>query len=245
MTDEAKKEDQLLDLGEPRVISFRDRGCKYSYTFYPIAAKDWMEYFEAIVNIAYGEGNVKKQIHDLKSAKCAMVRRLVAAVDGYVGEFAARDDWREMLPGAHVELVGDQLQSVAVDTSVMLPIDPLHPTVALCSNWTADENGKLLQFYGLTHKFSAFMTEHEVRLNRAMSTTKVVGSGRNARTIYPARQVELLKLYNELIEGVDGYAYKGERITTRQVAIEQMDAWHKVAALNQLLSVVDFGEAEQ
>lgn len=244
ITEKPESTNDLLDLAQDRVIAFRDRGCSYRYTFPPIADKDWERYFDAIVQTSHREGSLERKRFDVQSALSELVRRVVTNVDGYAGDFLKREDWRDLLPVAHVRFVSTFLQLVLPDTSSVRVLDPLHQEVALRATWTADEKGTMAQFFGLVHRFRPLTAEHELRLNRALSQTSVLGNGRNAKTIYPSRQKELLKFYDELIDGVEGYAFKGEPITTKQLAIEKMDAWHKVAALDQLMTVIDFGEAE-
>ena len=241
----------VIDLSKGRVISFRDRGFTYSYTFDRLAQKDWDSYFSSILITREQVGNEQSSVIDPQSGASELVRAKVVSVDGYVEGFTAQPGWKLALPVSHVRLVASLLMAVAVDDASEGPIDPFHQEVRLRCAWSSDDPGKMKLYTGLVHRFNPVTAEHERKLNRAVSESRVVGGSRSGKTVYPARQKALLAMYDDLIESVEGYAFfpatddiKVAETNERYLIVREMDALHKVVAVGHLFSPVIAGEEE-
>jgi hypothetical protein len=228
--------EQLLDLAEPRNISFRMGGFNYSYKFNRVTPQDWNRYFDGLVSTSHTEKNITKHVLDWKTPGSDLVRANVQSVDGYVGSFAEREGWRALLPPKHVRVAADLLLSVGPDENTERPLDPFHQESFLRAAWTSVEPGVMRYFTGLVHRFTPMTAEHERKFNRAMSETTVIGSGRNGRTVHPSRQKLFLGMYDELVEAVEGYRVGDLVNLDRATIVREMDSMHKVAAVQQLFN---------
>jgi len=238
-----------LDAAE-RVVSFKHRGWPYSFIFPRITAADWERFFSGISISSQNEGKVQTTVVDLSTAGMALVESKVERVEGYQPGFLERPEWKTLLPVGHVKAAAELLRQVALakeDTS--RPIDPLSLEVTLEAAWNSDKPGSMAHYSGLVHRFNPPTAEHRRKHNRAMSEMRVVGGSRAGRTIYIPRQQILSKFYDELVISVEGFAVGGRTLADPAEIKREMDAYHKVVAVQQLFETPDDldseGEAEE
>ena len=62
----------------------------------------------------------------------------------------------------------------------------------------------------------------------------MVGGSRAGTTKLLSAHGTMVKLYDELIQGVEGYSFAGRPLATREAVIREMDVVHKAVAVTQL-----------
>src|ERR1039458_1909630 len=87
------------------------------------------------------------------------------------------------------------------------------------------------------HRFNPPTLLQQRKFQRACGTYRVLGNDRGNRTIYPARQALMMEFYDELIVSVDeSYRAHGDILLDRESIVREMDACHKVSAIQGLLN---------
>jgi hypothetical protein len=228
-----------LQLDGPRVVSFKDKGHAYTYHLPRISAADWQKFFEgALFESERASKHSSRTRFDQRSPGVEMVRRLVQKVEGYAGQLPA--NFRDILPHGHVVKVSEMLQDVRFPES--RPEGPMSLggiEVRLVAAWGSSTPGAMVE-YDVVHRFHSPTVEQERKYLRSISEAEVmtVGGDRRQRTRVPSKCGALIKLYDELIAEVEGYAVNGQTLTPAQVAAE-MDAFHKVCAVQQVFATPD------
>jgi hypothetical protein len=228
----------VLELDGERTVTFRDRGHAYTYTFSRIGAADWMRCFEntAITSRRDGKNGVVC-ITDVDSASMELVENKVIKAEGYDGDFMQDAKWKQFLPFGHVraaaQLLRDGNISPADDSR---PLNPLKVEVSIDAKWNMSAPGEMRQFSGLIHRFHPPTGEHKRKYNRAVSQTRVVGDPRSGTTIFNGGHRMLVDFYDQLIASVEGYMLRGQPLTSAEQIRAEMDAAHKVIAVEQLFA---------
>ncbi len=149
-------------------------------------------------------------------------------------------DWRALVPLSHKEAAVNALTLVAPAASVATGED----TVAEGFPLRADERVVVLEavrggvaYPRLVHRFRPPTLDAERAYRRLLAETLIVRGTRTPRTLLPARLPGLVKLYDQLIVGVEGYVVNGQPPASGLQIAQTMDAWHKRAAVQAL-----FGE---
>ena len=225
----------LLPLDAERVVSFMDRGFPYIYRFPRIQAREWEKCFNAIVVTSARDGDGLVNAADTDTPIAEMVLSLVATVEGYRGSFLEKPNWKQFLPYGHVKRVGELLQAAEARIDGDGPIDPEGIAICLRAPWGSVKPGTMTFYDGLIHHFNNPTAEQVRRYNRVMAEVRVVGGSRAGTTIYSPPQGFLMKLYDELIQGIEGYSIGGNSLTVEQ-ARGEMDACHKVVAMRKLMA---------
>jgi len=233
----------LLPLDATRTVSFAARGATYTYYFPRITSKDWDHCFKAI-EISFEDDGKGGRLSSTTSASAfmALAREKVQRVEGYAGELMGREDWRRWLPSGHVLLVANVLQEAAAGPAPEGAIDPLRIEISLNGLWGSPE-AKMLRYSGLKHRFAPPSMEHERQLNRAMSESVTVMGSLTRKEFMPAKHPVLMRLYDELIESVEGYSAEGRPLEGRERIIEYMDGYHKYLAAKGLFEAPEAGKA--
>ena len=234
----AEQELLPLDAAE-RVVTFRSEGKTYRHIFNRITAKDWEDFFAHIVAEFKQERNGYSQVVDTDNASLVLYTRAVKRVEGYrVRNGSALEtlsDWKERIPQHHRMAVADLFmragRSEEGDDSM---IDSEGATVTLDALWNEAAPGEMKRYKGLVHRFSAPTAEHRRRFLKSKNRAFIAGGSRTGVTMVPSAHLVLVKLYDELIEGVDGYGLGGRALASREQIAREMDAYHKAAAVGQL-----------
>jgi hypothetical protein len=92
------------------------------------------------------------------------------------------------------------------------------------------------KFGGLVHRFNPPTAEHKRKYNRAISQTRVIGDARSGTTVFQGRQRLLVEFYDQLIASVEGYALRGQPLASPEQIRAEMDAVHKIVAVQQLFA---------
>lgn len=227
-----------LDAAERVVVWKNEAGAIRKHTFRRISADDWAGYFSRI----HIETDDKSRLIDVNSAAVWLYSQAAVRAEGYQVRGGAKveelPNWRDRLP------LGHRLQAVRLLTSTKphqgaapAIIEPEMEIVFIDAKWgEAAEAGKMLEYKALEHRFRIPSAEDSQFYSRETSRTMVVRGSVSGRTIYPVREKVLVKLYDRLIESVDGYSVGGEALAGREEIVRNMDVLHKVAAVGQLFS---------
>jgi hypothetical protein len=230
-----------IELKAPRIIVIEDRGKQYVFTVARILKKQWLRYFDAILNISENQGGKRVDSFDSSTAQISLVEESLITASGYTlpeGKTAIDqvDGWKTMLPVSHRLGVGRAL--IAVSASQPTDEDAIalgQESVYLDATWGVGEDGKMCRYHGLRHNFTVPTAEQQRRFARDNSRSRVVGGSRTAKTQWLGAQATLAELYDELIMSVEGYTVGGAA-PDRDAIVEYMDTYHKVAAADLLFA---------
>lgn len=244
-------ENAFIDLGAPRTVSFKTEGGQaVTYEFRRIEEKDWRSFFAGVIVESETVGKQRVDRIDSRDAGLGLVDAALVSVSGYQTRDGAAvsswPNWKQRLPYGHRVRAANLLQDVKISTTPrVLFLEPDTDEVVLRAAWGSATPGTMLYFDGLVHRFTPPSAEDARKFNRAMSEVRVVGGSRNGRTVYPAKHGLLADLYDRLIVGVEGYAVGGRPLAAREDIVRNMDAFHKMAAAQQLFAMPEVPEEEE
>jgi uncharacterized protein (UPF0297 family) len=240
----ANKATVNLELAGNRTVSFTDRGRAFGLVFRQIGDSDWKKFFACITAETERDGDTRIDRFDFRSAGMELVESCLVSAAGYKidGQGTALESipgWQKRIPYGHKVKAAELLQDVSLSTSQRDVFISDTEEVVLRAKWGSSTLGCMNEFDGLIHRFSQPEAGHLQKYNRSMSETRTSGgNGKPLRTVYPARQALFIQLYDELIDSVEGYALSGDptiALNLDQIR-NQMDAFHKVVALQKLFS---------
>lgn len=228
----------LLPLDQPRSIALRVNGKLLTWHFRRLSHADWNRFFEGIVNRVLRHNGVEERVFESDTALLELVDRALTSVHGYdFDEKAAAADWKSALPIQHRVTVGVVLRAVACDRSSDESVLGPGITVRLTASWSMDpQNGRMTTYAGLVHRFRHPSIDQLREFNFETSRTRILGTGMDGITIYPARQAIAARLYDQLIDSVEGYSVAGEPLTDVGAIQKEMDGLHKATAALQLFA---------
>lgn len=253
---------ELLPLDSPeRTVVFRSGGKTYRHIFRRFTAADWENFFAHVVAEFKRENGGFMQVVDMDYASLVLYGRAIQRVEGYQTRDGREPEklptWPECVPQHHrlaaMGLIMNVTHSEAKDDS-MLEAEGVPVTID--AMWNEETHGSLSlvaanaamkQYRGLIHHFASPSAEHRRRLLKAKNRAFVAGGSRNGTTIIPSGHGVLVKLYDELIERVEGYSISGRELNGKDEIVREMDAFHKsavVARLFQTSSGIDEENAE-
>lgn len=232
----AAQEKKTLPLDQPRSIAIRAAGKTTTWHFRRIALQDWAKFFDGIVNRTLRHGGVEERVFDADAALVELVDATLVSVHGYEG---VDGDYKKKLPIRHKLAVGLVLRTVGIEPAPDGPLTELLE-VSISSSWSsAAKDGATTVYSGLVHRFRHPSAEQLRKFNLECSRTRILGTGEDGVTVMPARQGVAMRMYDELIESVDGYSVNGEPLTSIEAIKREMDGAHKSAAA---LALFDTGE---
>jgi hypothetical protein len=229
----------LLPLDTPRSVAFKSKQGAFIYHFRRIAAADWGRFFQSIVNQVIQIGDARERVFESESALLELVENTLVSVDGY-GDMSKLKDWKRALPLNHRLGAGIALRSVGPSQSKSEPpilCDLVE--VSLDANWGGAADGKTVFYSGLIHRFRQPGIADLKRFNFESARTRVTGTAQNGVTTYPPRQAIAMKVYDDLIESVDGYSVGGIALSGAGAIKCEMDGAHKAAAALALFDADD------
>ncbi|HEY4358276.1 MAG TPA: hypothetical protein VGN16_21195 [Acidobacteriaceae bacterium] len=230
----------MLDLAKPRAIMLQGNSKMFTLTCRRVVADDWVAYFKALEYTQKRDGRDLVTTQDYDTARLQLAHAVLVFAEGYrLPEFKTLDaieNWQAKLPVPHRLGVADILAStraVPADDEDALVFDAA--CVTLSCVWSALEDGSGMEsFSGLKHYFNTPTEEQHRRYAREASRSIVLGGNRAGTTVFPGAQAELIKLYDQLIDSVEGYCSNGLKLHGRGMIVSEMDAHHKVMAAQQL-----------
>lgn len=220
----------LLPLDLSRTITLNGAGKLFTYHFRRIALQDWQAYFAGIVHQTLQHAGVHETVYESESAQIELVEKAVKSVDGY-GDLSGLKDWKKALPLKHRLGVGYVLRNVGASRSAadLAQLADL-VSVKLDAAWSAGEKGKTTLYSGLIHRFRQPSIAQLRHFNFEVARVRVEGTADNGITTYPTHQLVAMKIYDELIEEVEGYSVDGKPLAGIENIVREMDGAHKAEA---------------
>jgi hypothetical protein len=196
----------MLPLDIPRTIVLKGADKKvFSYHFRRITLQDWQQFFAGIVHQTLQRGQYRETVYESESAQVELVDRCLKSVEGYSGLVDLKN-WKAALPLKHRLGVGLVLRNVGPSRNQGNGVQLADLVeVKLDAAWSAAESGKTTMYSGLVHRFRQPSIADLRKFNFEIARTRVEGTSEDGITIYPARQLVAMKIYDELIEEVEGY----------------------------------------
>jgi len=231
-----------IELAKGRTLALRQGGRVFQVELRRAEEKEWLEYFDGIVITAEQRGREVTRETDSTAPALALLEKLMVKPVGYGEGVAAIQDWQSRLPLAHrLAYVNMLLNVEAIDMADDAPFIFGCECIPLKCLWSADGSGRMVE-HTVRHDFRTPTAEHVHRYMRQISRSKVVGGSRGGKTFYSGAQRVLCEIYDELIDGVVGYAIHGGRGPAREDVVQWMDARHKVAAAARLFAAAETEE---
>jgi hypothetical protein len=241
-----------LDVRE-RTAVFRSKGKTYRHIFRRITAADWENFFAHVVAEFKQEKDGYSQVVDTDNASLVLWRRAIVGVEGYRTQDGRppKDlpSWPECIPQHHRLAGAGILMNVSQaggDDDSMLEAEGV--SVTLDAIWNESQPGAMKQYQGLVHKFASPSAEHRRRFLKAKNRSFIAGGSRAGTTLIPSAHPVSVKLYDELIERVQGYSAGGEELSSKDQIVREMDAFHKSSALSRLFRFsgeIEMGAAKE
>ncbi len=220
------KTENLFPLDAPEfAIRFRNGAKIFRHVFRHITAADWEAYYASvIVEDATEDRGVAESIYQ-DTASFVLYQRIILRVEGYRtrGGCAPEElaNWPDCVPQSHrlfaIGLLLEDYGSIATDT-FQLGADGRSVLFTIVR---AEESSTTKQFFGVTHYFSRPTAHHRRRFL-------------SARSKFPSSEKEIVSLYDELIECVDGYGIAGREIKSHAEIVREMVPPHKLYAVSAL-----------
>ena len=202
----------------------------------PPAPDDWYTYEAALQPAVEELGDTAEPSFRLvlraSEAALDLWTRLILRVDGYA--LPPDDEWQELIPLAHKEASVRALTLVAPAQADPAGPNGFFPLAAEEVRVVLEAAANGAAYPRLAHRFRPPTVEAERRYRRLLADNVIVRGGRTPRTLLPARLPALVRLYDQLILGVEGYAVHGQPPASRDQLLEHMDAWHKRVAVEAL-----------
>ncbi len=236
-TEQKVSEGATIDLAQGPVATLIDAGHAYTFYFNRITEADWERYFSGVIYTSHNEGKASVQILDMDSPGIDLAESKLDRVEGYRGQFMSKPGWQKIMPPRHMRPVSWLIRAVnAMEENDEQAFDPECIECKLEALWGMEKPGAMMQYSGLTHRFNHVSPEQKHRFYRAGATSKIVGGSRNGKTVHSVRYKVLLRIYDELIISVDGYCLNGKPLESPDEIRREMDAYHKVKAVEQLFT---------
>ncbi len=236
---EQKTELLPLDAAE-RVVVFKGTSGKiYRHVFRRFTAADWENFFAHIVAEFKREKGGFMQVVDMDYASLVLYARTIVRVEGYQTPDGSKPEesprWPENIQ-QHIRLkaMGWIMNVTHAEPADESMLDAESVSVTIDAAWNEYEPGAMKHYKGLVHHFTLPSAEHRRRVLKAKNRAFVAGGSRNGTTVIPSGHGVLVKLYDELIECVDGYGIAGREIASHAEIVREMDAFHKSAVVAQL-----------
>jgi hypothetical protein len=229
-----KKDNAMLPLDQPRSITLKGAKQKYTYHLRRVTVQDWLTYYAGTVNKTLNRGREREDIFDSDSALIEMVEGLLTGAEGH-GDVSARKGWQAAVPLKHKLAIGISLRSVGPEIAQPLDEDGLLPEtqeVRLSAAWPA--GGKTLMYSGLIHRFRRPGVDDLKRFNAEVSSVRTRGTAMDGITVRPSQHAVAMRIYDDLIESVDGYSIDGKPLEGAEAIRREMDGAHKAAAALEL-----------
>ncbi|HKI11422.1 MAG TPA: hypothetical protein VKA02_04855 [Candidatus Acidoferrum sp.] len=231
----------LFPLDAKRSVTLQSDGKTYRHFFRRVTAADYEVYFKKLTLESPDEDSsfapsFQSQVVNRDEGLIALYAQVVERVEGY----RVRDgrdpnglpNWPACIPLEHrlraAELLLDFSGRVPMET---LRVEADGKSVSFVFLVDVGELEPATRFHGVVHTFRAPHVEHSRKFLLAASGN-------------PSTAGILHALYDELIEGVQGYSVAGRPLDSREEIVREMDDFHKQIAVIKLLSALhgDAGE---
>ncbi len=230
---------ELLPLDSPeRVAVFRSGGKTYRHIFRRITASDWAMFFSHVVAEFKREKGGFTRVVDMDYAQLALYTRAIRRVEGYRTTDGREPEklptWPECIPQHHRMAAMGIVMNLTYSDADESVLDAESVSVMVSAMWNEGDAGHMKIYEGLVHHFASPTAEQRRRLLKSKNRAFIAGGSRDGTTMIPSGHGVLVKLYDELIECVDGYGIAGREIQSRDEIVREMDAFHKAAVVGRL-----------
>lgn len=231
---------ELLPLdARERVCVFRSGGRSCRHIFRRITSAHWELFFAHVVAEFQQQKSGYMQVVDSNYAMLVLYSKVILRVEGYETpdgiEPNKLPDWPECVPQEHrlpsIELLM-RMSRTEAENRFMLQSGGKR--VQVDATWNEAEPGNMKVYRGLVHKFATPKQEHRRRFLKTRSRAFIAGGSRTATTVIPSAYPSLVKLYDDLVESVEGYSIAGRPLETRDEIAREMDGFHKTVAVSRL-----------
>jgi len=228
------------ELGPVNVrLVFTLRGRQLVHVLARPQTKDWLDWARAVTTTYQTRGDtLTAETSGELEAYQTLWRKQAVRVEGYASKDgralleAYPETWRDFVPVAHMEvairlLARVQLKSPEAASSseaFIVDLDLVPVEIEVTDQETAP----------LVHWFRAPGMPEQKTYKRIMAESRLVTGSKHLKTVIGSRLPALVKLYDELIERVEGYTLDGQSIEQKKVAQRSMDAIHKQVAVQGL-----------
>jgi hypothetical protein len=225
----AKPKKAELALDTPRVIALKTARGEFKYKTRRVTLKDWEACFLGIIDQTMRVDGQFEKVFDRDTALVELADRvLVSAADL---DYQAFKDTK-LVPISHRLAIGSILQSISAQEGATPAADSLEIVVA--GIWPI--GGVSHVFENLIHRFRHPEIEHLKRFRFESSRVRVRGEGKDSVSMYPSRLAIAMKIYDDLIESVDGYMVNGVPLEGVENIKREMDGAHKAVAALQIFT---------
>jgi hypothetical protein len=239
LASQEQKQTELLPLdATERVAVFRSKGATYRHIFKRLRAADWENFFAHVVAEFKQEKDGHSRVVDMDYASLVLWGRVILRVEGYQTATGVAPNelpsWPECIPQHHRLAAAGILMKLThpeTDDESILRADGV--CVVVDAIWNESECA-MKQYHGLVHKFASPTAEHRRRFLKSKNRAFIAGGSRTGTTVIPSEHPLLVKLYDELIERVEGYGVAGRELASKEEIVREMDAFHKSAALSRI-----------
>jgi hypothetical protein len=241
----ANQTEALLDLALPRTVALVDRGHSFILECRRITDADWTEFFGGSTITSENTANGRIDVVETETPFIRLAEAVLVGARGYAvvggGDLCSLPDWQKKIPLGHRRQLGYTLADArpsAKDDDELL-IYPDGEVISLDATWSAANTVEgadvvMMKYSGLKHLLKT-PTEAKYRRYASESTRRrVIGGSRSGKTVYQGASVLLAKLYDELIQSVDGYCVNGVKLSTPEQIVREMDMQHKVMAAQEI-----------
>ena len=241
----------MFDLGlEESGVTLNVSGLKLTHVFRPATHPELAAHQEAIIlRTKTRDGKTIESEFDTTEADYALWQALILRVEGYVhsrlGDIAKLDTWRTQVPPAHQLSAVQALYRLEVSQGQDgsgAPAAAGFFDTALTVALTAVQNRKQIR---VEHHFHDASTSELKEWRRIHAAPREVNKRGFIVSDYGVKLGDMTKLYDALIEGVVGYAFKGAPIVAAEDARAIMDPIHKKVAITEAFRrLTDVGDEE-
>jgi hypothetical protein len=211
----------LLNLDVPRVITLKSKSGEFVYKTRRVTLKDWEQCFLGFIDQSLRVDGEFQKVYDADSSLIELADRVIV------------DCNTAKVPFSHRLAVGAVLRTATpVEDSGAEVMDRV--VIGLGAVWPVE--GASQVFEGLLHCFRYPSIEDLKRWKFENSRVRVRGEGKDSVSSYPSRLAIAMKLYDDLIESVDGYAVGGSPLEGKENIVREMDGAHKAMAVMALFT---------
>jgi hypothetical protein len=233
--------EELLPLDAvERVACMQNRGHVYRHIFRRITAADWKAFFTNVGLKVADAGRDTSQMVGTEAAALALYSDAILRADGYEMADGRKPEeqpsWPRCIPLAArvtaVELLR-KITGAAVEKAVASGAKAM--SVRIDALWNEGEHGAMKQYIGLVHHFRSPTAEHRKRfINLGNAGFAMTKGTRRQGVVLPSSNADLVSLYDELIERVEGYSIFGRELDGRDEIGLEMDTCHKAASVTKI-----------
>jgi hypothetical protein len=234
-----------LDAAE-RVACMQGHGHIYRHIFRRITVTDWKSFFTNARWELADAGCGSFQMIGTETASLALYSDAILRVEGYEmeGGFKREEqlDLLRCVSRAHrLKAVWLLMRTTGAAMEKAAPSGAKAVSVRIDAPWNEGEHGTMKQYIGLVHRFRSPTPEHRKRFVNLGNAGFAMTTGTRRGAVLPSSNADLVSLYDELIERVEGYSISGRELDGRDEIVREMDICHKAASVTKIFPAAAAG----